>query len=87
MPETRGYHLSGRTAFLALVGYILLLYLSPGLAFDLYTPVYDRAKYGDGFHPPGVTLRSEIVKELGDCLLEEGRGCQLILHPWWTAWE
>ena len=35
----------------------------------------------------GSTIRPEVVKGLGECLLEEGRGCQMILHPWWTAWE
>jgi hypothetical protein len=58
-----------------------------GVTPYFYTPVYDRAKYSDGFHPSGITLQPEIVKVLGECLLEEGRGCQLILHPWWTAWE
>ena len=42
MPETRGYRLSGRAALLALVGYILLLYLSPDLAYDRYMFVYRR---------------------------------------------
>ena len=58
-----------------------------GVSPYLYTTVHDRAKYGDGFHPQGVTIQPEIVKMLGECLLEDGRGCQLVLHPWWTAWE
>ncbi len=42
MAETRGYRLSGRAAFLALAGYILLLYLSPDLSYDLYMFVFRR---------------------------------------------
>ena len=42
MPETRGHRPPGRTAFLALLGYILLLYVSADLAFDLYVSVNNR---------------------------------------------
>lgn len=42
MPKTPGHRLSARGALLALAGYVLVLYTSPSLAYDLYVSVNNR---------------------------------------------